>query len=65
MALYSVPPAPRTNDPREVNKWMEAVTVALNALYNLKSGTDQSDAGAETGEMYVDSNDDNTVKRGT
>lgn len=30
----------------------------------LKSGLDQTDAGAATGELYVDTNDDNTVKRG-
>ncbi len=30
----------------------------------LKSGTDQSDAGAAAGELYSDSNDDNTVKIG-
>lgn len=28
------------------------------------SGTDQADAGAAAGELYVDTNDDNTVKRG-
>ncbi len=32
---------------------------------NIKSGTDQTDAGAALGELYVDTNDDNTVKRGT
>ncbi len=31
---------------------------------NLKSGTDQSDAGAAAGELYQDTNDDNTVKIG-
>lgn len=30
----------------------------------MKSGTDQSDAGAAVGELYVDTNDDNSVKRG-
>lgn len=30
----------------------------------LISGTDQADAGAAAGELYVDTNDDNTVKRG-
>lgn len=33
-------------------------------LVNLKSGTDQSDAGAVAGELYSDTNDDNTVKIG-
>jgi hypothetical protein len=31
---------------------------------SLISGTDQADAGAAAGELYVDTNDDNTVKRG-
>lgn len=31
---------------------------------NLKSGTDQGDAGAAAGELWVDTNDDNTVKMG-
>ena len=30
----------------------------------LKSGTDQTDAGASENELYVDSNDDNTIKLG-
>jgi len=30
----------------------------------LKSGTDQADAGAAAAELYVDTNDDNTVKMG-
>lgn len=30
----------------------------------LKSGTDQANAGAVVGELYVDTNDDNTIKRG-
>ncbi len=32
--------------------------------YNLKSGTDQANAGAAANELYVDTNDDNTVKLG-
>ena len=32
---------------------------------SLKSGTDQSDAGAAAGELYYDTNDDDTVKMGT
>lgn len=31
----------------------------------MKSGTDQSDAGAAAGELYYDTNDDDTVKMGT
>lgn len=31
---------------------------------NMKSGTDQTDAGAATGELYADTNDGNTVKLG-
>ena len=49
---------------REIDRWREAVTVALNSLFNLKSGTDQSDAGAAAGELYQDTNDDNTIKIG-
>ena len=32
---------------------------------NMKTGTDQADAGAAAGELYADTNDDNTVKLGT
>jgi len=31
---------------------------------NMKSGTDQADAGAAAGELYADTDDDNTVKLG-
>ena len=31
---------------------------------NLKSGTDQANAGASAGELYSDTNDDNTIKMG-
>ena len=31
---------------------------------NMKSGTDQANAGAVAGELYFDTNDDNTVKMG-
>lgn len=33
-------------------------------MVGLKTGTDQSNAGATTGELYVDTNDGNTVKMG-
>ncbi len=33
-------------------------------MYFLKSGTDQANAGAAAGELYADTNDDNTVKLG-
>lgn len=34
------------------------------SMPDLKSGTDQADAGAAAGELYSDTNDDNTVKMG-
>lgn len=47
---------------------LTAPIVDLNAASifaaSLISGTDQADAGAAAGELYVDTNDDNTVKRG-
>jgi hypothetical protein len=63
MAITQLSP-PRTNDFKEMIKWQEDVTRLLNALYNLKTGTDQSNAGAIAGELYADTNDDNTVKLG-
>jgi len=36
----------------------------MGFMADLKSGTDQADSGAVAGEFYVDTNDDNTVKRG-
>ncbi len=33
-------------------------------MVGLKTGTDQADAGAAAGELYVDTNDDNTIKMG-
>ncbi len=33
-------------------------------MTGLKSGTDQTDAGASENELYVDTNDDNTIKLG-
>jgi hypothetical protein len=43
------------------------VTIAADGgvhVANLKSGTDQADAGAAAGELYQDTNDDNTIKMG-
>jgi len=33
-------------------------------MHSLKSGTDQANAGAAAGELYFDTNDDNTIKMG-
>jgi len=41
-----------------------AVTGDTFYMPSMKSGTDQADAGAAAGELYFDTNDDNTVKMG-
>ena len=40
---------------------VNSATIDFSAM---KSGTDQSDAGAAAGELYSDTNDDDTVKLG-
>ena len=45
----------------KLSSLVDSATISFAAM---KSGTDQSDAGASAGELYSDTNDDNTVKLG-
>ena len=49
------------NNTQDIFYLTNAGSLSLNGI---KSGTDQSDAGAAAGELYQDTNDDNTIKIG-
>jgi len=56
-----------TNDGADDDTPTVQVTIAADGgihIANMKSGTDQADAGAVAGELYFDTDDDNTVKMG-
>ena len=57
----------RTNDGDDSDTPTLQLTIAADGgihIANMKSGTDQADAGAAAGELYFDTNDDNTIKMG-
>ena len=54
-----------TSDSGGTVKQMRIDTDGGVFMYNLKAGNDQGAAGAGTDELWVDSNDDNTIKLGT
>ena len=45
----------------KLTTFIESATISFTAM---KTGTDQSDASAAAGELYADTNDDNTIKLG-